>query len=198
MYSEKEYVRCIRNSFSHVTVVTLYYAIPRPLFRGIFLLCFSIQDSRLVQESAHTSWQDDVPPQEEVWLRARGSDNPGEVAAEQFQVPPRIHHSKVLHSWHRGKWSIVWSEDLNTKFGVPILLQQYFSTRDKYSIHDGLIFWGQRSVIPQGMRKQVKDLLHRSHLGMESTLRRTRECLFWPGMIEIKQVVQNCSACQTY
>ena len=34
---------------------------------------------------------------------------------------------------------------------------------------------------------------------MESTLRRARECLFWPGMTdEIKQVVQNCSACQTY
>jgi hypothetical protein len=47
------------------------------------LLCFSIQDSRLVQEPENTSWKANEPL--EVWLMARGSEILEEVTAEQFQ-----------------------------------------------------------------------------------------------------------------
>jgi len=83
-----------------------------------------------------------------------------------------------------------WPEN---KDDLPNQLHPFFSTRDEYSIHDGLIFRGERVVVPLEMRAKVK------MLGIESTLRRARECLFWPGMTaEIKQVVQTCEACRTY
>jgi len=45
------------------------------------------------------------------------------------------------------------------------------------------------------MIKQV----HSGHLGIDACIRRARDVLFWPGMqAEVRQAVQNCSACQQY
>ena len=71
--------------------------------------------------------------------------------------------------------------------------------RDELAVSDGLVFRGERVVIPKGMRKLTKQRLHRSHLGVESVLRRARECLYWQNMAaDIRQVVQNCEACRSY
>ena len=71
--------------------------------------------------------------------------------------------------------------------------------RDELAVSDGLIFRGERVVIPEGMRKLMKECLHRSHLGVESVLRRARECLYWPNMAaDIRQVVEKCEACRSY
>ena len=89
-----------------------------------------------------------------------------------------------------------WPEE---KESLPMSLHVYFSTRDEYVVQNGLIFRGERVVVPESMRAETKDLLHRSHLGVESTLRRARECLYWPNMTsDIKQVVEQCGTCRTY
>ncbi|XP_063954061.1 uncharacterized protein K02A2.6-like [Lytechinus pictus] len=43
----------------------------------------------------------------------------------------------------------------------------------------------------------MKEELHRGHNGVESTLRRARDHLYWPGMSkEIKEFIQTCDTCQ--
>ena len=75
----------------------------------------------------------------------------------------------------------------------------YFHIRDELSCQDGLLYRGERIVIPVSMRKQMKEMLHTSHLGVESTLRRARECMYWPGMnSDIKIYISACDACRTY
>ena len=75
----------------------------------------------------------------------------------------------------------------------------YFSTRDELTVKDGLIFRGQRAVIPQSLRQEMKQRIHSSHLGIGSCLRRTRETLFWPGMsAEIKELIKSCEVCRSY
>ena len=87
----------------------------------------------------------------------------------------------------------------DTRDEVPTSVHPYFSMRDELAVHDALIFKGERVVIPEGMRKLTKECLHSSHLGVESVLRRARECLYWPNMAsDIRQVVENCEACRTY
>ena len=99
----------------------------------------------------------------------------------------------------------MWMNDKSVKFQiesrheVPASVHAYFSMRDELAVSDGLIFRGERVVIPEGMRKLTKECLHRSHLGVESVLRRARECLYWPNMAaDIRQVVENCEACRSY
>ena len=74
----------------------------------------------------------------------------------------------------------------------------FFSMRDELAVHDGVIFRGECVIVPQGMRKHIKKRLHLYHLGAVSMVRRARECVFWPGMAaEIKQLADDCEACQT-
>ncbi|CAB3988820.1 Hypothetical predicted protein [Paramuricea clavata] len=65
---------------------------------------------------------------------------------------------------------------------LPIQITPYFSMRDDVTVQDGLIFRGQRIVIPLRLRREMNKKIHSSHLGTESCLRRARECLYWPGM----------------
>ncbi|XP_046340645.1 protein NYNRIN-like [Haliotis rufescens] len=89
-----------------------------------------------------------------------------------------------------------WPEN---KKELPESLAQYCSARDEFTVHDGLVFKGERIVVPVNMRTQVKSLLHSSHLGKESMLRRAREYVYRPGMTDqIKQITESCEACQTY
>ena len=87
----------------------------------------------------------------------------------------------------------------DNKEHVPPQIFPYFSTRDELSIQDGLVFRGERVVVPAKLRHDIKNKIHTSHMGAESCLRRARECLFWPGMsAEIRQLVAQCETCAKF
>ena len=74
----------------------------------------------------------------------------------------------------------------------------YFHIRDELSISEGLIFRGERVVIPKSMRKGMIERLHSSHLGENSCLKRARECLYWPNMnSEVKDYIKKCDVCRS-
>ena len=67
------------------------------------------------------------------------------------------------------------------------------------SIQDGLIFKGERVVVPKAARGELLRRIHNSHLGVNGCLNRARECLYWPGMTgDIKNHVSTCEACREY
>ena len=75
----------------------------------------------------------------------------------------------------------------------------YFNFRDELSVQDGLIFKGERLVIPASMRAELREALHEAHLGIESCLRRAREAIYWPGMnSDIRHFISSCDVCRTY
>lgn len=89
-----------------------------------------------------------------------------------------------------------WPDDRSQ---LPEQSTPYFSMRDELSLHDGVIFRGQRIVVPVSLRKDMKRKLHASHLGTESCLRRARETIFWPNMnAELKEMIAACETCRTY
>ncbi|XP_048582090.1 uncharacterized protein K02A2.6-like [Nematostella vectensis] len=82
---------------------------------------------------------------------------------------------------------------------LPACLIPYFSCRDELAIYDGLVFKGERLIVPKAMRASMKERLHSSHIGVNGCLRRARECLFWPGMTsEIKEFISQCESCCMY
>ena len=72
-----------------------------------------------------------------------------------------------------------WPDD---KLQLPPEVLPYFSIRDELSVQDGIIFRGERAVIPAELRNILKEKIHSSHLGIEGCLRRTREAIYWPNM----------------
>ena len=89
-----------------------------------------------------------------------------------------------------------WPDD---KSSVPTLALPFFSQRDELTVQNGLIFRGERVVVPKKLRETMKQKIHSSHMGTEACLRRARECIFWPGMsAEMKQLVESCETCRQY
>ena len=82
------------------------------------------------------------------------------------------------------------------KSGVPESLLPYFGFRGELTVEDGLVFKGDQVVVPRSMRQQMMEDAHESHIGLESCLRRMRECVMWPGMTtDMKKHVQPCDVC---
>lgn len=69
---------------------------------------------------------------------------------------------------------IVMAGWLEQKQDISQELGPYFSYRDEISIQDGVLFRGERVVIPKSLRAMVNQKLHVGHLGINSTLRRPR------------------------
>ena len=86
-----------------------------------------------------------------------------------------------------------WPDD---KSHLLVVLTPYFRFHDEMSVYDGLIFKGERLVIPKCMRPEMKAEIHSSHTGINGCLRRARECMFWPGMnIDLKEFISQCETC---
>ena len=89
-----------------------------------------------------------------------------------------------------------WPENKST---LPLLAFPYFDMRDELSVQDGLIFKGERVVVPKAARSGLLKRIHNSHLGVNGCLNRARECLYWPRMTgDIKNYVSTCEACREY
>ena len=89
-----------------------------------------------------------------------------------------------------------WPDD---KSKLPSVLMPYHSYADELTVQNGIIFKGERVIIPQSMRNEMKHDIHQSHLGVSGCTRRARESLFWPGMSsEIRQYISQCETCRRY
>lgn len=54
-------------------------------------------------------------------------------------------------------------------------IMHYYSFQEELSVQDGIIFRGERAVIPYSLQKDIIHRIHSSQLGVESCLRRARE-----------------------
>ena len=83
-----------------------------------------------------------------------------------------------------------------SRTAVPEDVRPYWNMRDEMSADDGLVFAGERIVIPESMRSDMLEVLHEPHMGMEKTKSRARSAIFWPGMSKaIEDTVSRCKTC---
>ena len=78
-------------------------------------------------------------------------------------------------------------------------LTPYYDLRSELVEDKGIVFLGERLVVPTSMRNEMLKQIHRSHIGMEGCLRRAREVLYSPLMnAEVKDFISKYSVCQSY
>ena len=61
---------------------------------------------------------------------------------------------------------------------LPRQLNSYYDVRDELGVYDGLVFKGERLLVPQGLRAEIKKDIHVSNAGVEGCLRRARESVY--------------------
>ena len=71
--------------------------------------------------------------------------------------------------------------------------------RDELAAQNGIIFRGDRCIIPKALNPLILLRLHIAHLGIEGCRRRARECVHWLGINhEIRDYVEKCDTCRKY
>ena len=84
----------------------------------------------------------------------------------------------------------------NRKYDVPPSAMIYFDVRDELTVQNGLIFKGERVVIPTSLILDMIKRIHSSHIGVEGCLRRACESLYWPGInSQVKDFIRRCETC---
>ena len=53
----------------------------------------------------------------------------------------------------------------------------YFSIRDQLTVQGDLVFKGQQLVMPALLRKELMEVTHATHIGIEGCIRRARDTL---------------------
>ena len=78
-------------------------------------------------------------------------------------------------------------------------LRSFHTFKEEISTIDGLLFKGQRLIVPAILKSKLLQVLHRSHMGVTKTKERARSTFFWVGKSkDIKQVIGNCEVSQKY
>ena len=86
-----------------------------------------------------------------------------------------------------------------SKSRVSHRISPYWNYRDEISTYDGIMFKGEKVIVPKTMQREMLEIIHSSHLGMEKCKCRARDVLYWPGMnSEIENTVSRCQICSTY
>lgn len=76
------------------------------------------------------------------------------------------------------------------------LIRPYWKHRHEITEIKGILCKNNQLIIPKSMRKEIITRLHYSHLGMEKTINKAKELVFWPFMAkEITDVIKNCAPC---
>lgn len=85
----------------------------------------------------------------------------------------------------------------DTQEELPNGAKPYFNFRDELSYYNGLIFKGEKVVVPKSQIPKMLKNVHAGHLGIQSCLRRARELLYWRGQYkDIENYVERCKICQ--
>ena len=82
---------------------------------------------------------------------------------------------------------------------VPLNIIQYWNYRDEITAIDGLLYKGQRLMVPVSLQTEMLNKLHEAHMGIVKTQTRAREILFWPKMNQdIENFIGQCAVCHKF
>ena len=86
----------------------------------------------------------------------------------------------------------------SSKAMVPDAIKAYYNVRDEITLSNGILFKGNRIIVPRSLRKEMLIKGHGGPVGMEGYLRRLRESLYWPGMTaEARAFMTECDVCKS-
>lgn len=87
-----------------------------------------------------------------------------------------------------------WPDDKNQ---IPRNVRNYFNFRDELALYNNLLFKGEKLIVPKAEIAKVLADIHSGHPGIQSSIRRARQFLFWLGQsTDVQQYVEKCTICQ--
>ena len=110
------------------------------------------------------------------------------VTTKQLQAATRTDPtlSKVLRCVREG-WPGQCSDEL----------RPFWSRKFELTVEGGCLLWGIRVIVPQKLREQLLDELHRDHPGISRMKAVARSYIWWPGIDKaVENLAKSCASCQ--
>ena len=91
---------------------------------------------------------------------------------------------------------IGWPDQRNQ---CPKSVLPYWNYSDELTVVDGLVFKGERIVIPSALRGEMLKRIHMGHMGIVKCKSRAKEVMLWPNMHgQIEDMVSTCLTCSEF
>ena len=75
-------------------------------------------------------------------------------------------------------------------------LSPYWHVRGDLTLHDNLLLYGSRIVVPKSLQATTLQKIHNGHQGIQRCRQRTTSSVWWPGVSKhIEQLVKSCPIC---
>lgn len=85
------------------------------------------------------------------------------------------------------------------KSSVPPETRKYWSIRNDIYVHNNVLFYGKRLMIPVSLQSEILSLMHKAHQGVVSCKKIAQEAFYWPGIMkDIETLILSCDICQQY
>ncbi|XP_023244041.1 uncharacterized protein K02A2.6-like [Centruroides sculpturatus] len=85
------------------------------------------------------------------------------------------------------------------KKSIPSNIKPYYDFKEDLYLWKNIICKGPAIIIPEKQRTRVLQQIHAAHLGINASLSRVRNKVYWPGMNhDIEKVVKSCRQCQRF
>ncbi|XP_025999271.1 uncharacterized protein K02A2.6-like [Astatotilapia calliptera] len=82
------------------------------------------------------------------------------------------------------------------KYSIGRVFQPYLPFSGDLTVHNGLLLYGSRIVIPTSLRADILSKLHEGHLGITKCRERAKQSVWWPGLSsELIKVIGTCDTC---
>ena len=79
---------------------------------------------------------------------------------------------------------------------TPKPVRPFWSMKDCISVEDGVLFYGQRMIVPESLRSEFLERIHAGHLGVTKCQLRAKDSVYWPRMMtDIETHVKDCVFC---
>ncbi|XP_055887318.1 uncharacterized protein K02A2.6-like [Biomphalaria glabrata] len=87
----------------------------------------------------------------------------------------------------------------NKRAEITQEIRAYSGFKEELSESNGLLFKGERLIVPKVLQKEMLQRLHQGHLGRDRCLVTAKEVFFWPGMSkQIIDMVSTCAVCNEH
>ena len=81
---------------------------------------------------------------------------------------------------------------------LPQNLHAYWDYRDELTVESGILMKNSKVLIPDSLKQKYINEVHSGHMGVEATLKKAREFIFWKGYsADIQEAVEKCGICQS-
>ena len=82
------------------------------------------------------------------------------------------------------------------KQNVPLQIKPYWQARGQLTVHDNLLLYGQRIIVPAALQWQVLSKIHEGHQGVQKCRLRANISVWWPGISKhIEDLIEQCPTC---